>query len=209
MIADDHEIVRSALQAALTDPAKVDDYAIEIVDTVENGLDAIAAVKQHRPDLLLLDVSMPLAGGVEVVVEAKRWSADTRIVVFTGISMVGKIAELVDVGVEGLFSKADPNEVLYAQIPTILEGGRHVCDSFAALLEADSERETLTNRERQILNLIIGGQSNKEIAVHLGISAKTVDRHRTNLMQKLGVHSVAQLIAYALREGLIDPASEV
>ena len=87
--------------------------------------------------------------------------------------------------------------------------GSLVAPHFLQIIEHAGARESLTERERQILNLIIGGLSNKEIAANLHISAKTVDRHRTNLMQKLDVHSVAQLIAYALREELIDPSAEL
>ena len=144
-----------------------------------------------------------------MLLEARRWSADTRIVVLTGISAVGKLAELVDIGVDGLFSKATSNDELYAALPKILRGSRKIASHIAEMLEERPRISPLTDRERQTLNLIVSGQSNKEIAATLGISAKTVDRHRTSLMQKLDVHSVAQLIALALREGLIDPSAEL
>ena len=207
--ADDHAIVRSGLKAALENEKLVDGHNISVVAEAGNGLDAIAVVKQHRPDLLVLDVSMPMAGGVEVLVETRRWSPETRIVVFTGISAMGKVSELIDAGVDGLFSKAEDNQALYQHVPMILQGGRHISPFFISIMSEAPKQSALTDRERQILNLIVAGQSNKEISGHLGISAKTVDRHRTNLMQKLEVHSVAQLIAYSLREGLIDPAAEI
>ncbi len=209
VIADDHAIVRSGLKAALENERLVNGHTITVVAEAANGLDAIAEVKQHRPDMLVLDVSMPMAGGVEVLVETRRWAPDTRIIVFTGISAMGKVSELIEAGVDGLFSKAEDNQSLYQQVPMILQGGRYISPFFSDILEKAPERSALTDRERQILNLIVAGQSNKEISRHLGISAKTVDRHRTNLMQKLDVHSVAQLIAYSLREGLIDPAAEI
>ncbi len=209
VIADDHAIVRSGLKAALENERLVNGHTIKVVAEAANGLDAIAEVKQHRPDMLVLDVSMPMAGGVEVLVETRRWAPDTRIIVFTGISAMGKVSELIEAGVDGLFSKAEDSQNLYQQVPMILQGGRYISPFFSDILEKAPERSALTDRERQILNLIVAGQSNKEISRHLGISAKTVDRHRTNLMQKLDVHSVAQLIAYSLREGLIDPAAEI
>lgn len=209
VIADDHAIVRSGLKAALENERLVDGHNIQVVGEAGNGLDAIAAVKQHRPDMLVLDVSMPIAGGVEVLVETRRWSPDTRVIVFTGISAMGKVSELVEAGVDGLFSKAEDNEDLYQNVPMILQGGRYISPFFTSILDNAPQQSILTDRERQILNLIVAGQSNKEISAHLGISAKTVDRHRTNLMQKLDVHSVAQLIAYSLRVGLIDPAAEI
>lgn len=209
VIADDHAIVRAGLKTALETPGLVETDGIGIVAEAADGLEAIAALRQHRPDLLLLDVQMPRAGGSEVLLEARRWSPDTKVVVLTGISALGKVSELVAAGVDGLFSKGEDNAELYQQLPNILRGRRHIAASFVTFLEEAPERPDLTAREMQVLNLIVAGQSNKEIAATLGISAKTVDRHRTGLMQKLDVHSVAQLIAYALRERLIDPAVEL
>lgn len=206
VIADDHAIVRAGLRTALETPGMVETDGIAVVAEAADGLQAISAVRQHRPHLLLLDVQMPHAGGLEVLLEARRWSPDTKIVILTGVMSVGKISELVSSGVDGLFSKGEDNTELYRQLPNILRGRRHIAASLVAMLEDAPDSPDLTARERQTLNLIVAGQSNKEIAETLGISAKTVDRHRTSLMQKLDVHSVAQLIAYALREGLIDPA---
>jgi len=209
IVADDHAIVRAGLKTALESAELFPGCPIEVVAEADNGIDAIAAVKRLRPNLLLLDVAMPMAGGVEVLVETRRWSPATRIVVFTGVSAIGKISELIDIGVDGLFSKATSNEEMYARIPSILQGQRFIGSYFKEILDRQPAPSGLTDRERQILNLIVGGRSNREIADWLSISVKTVDRHRTSLMQKLDVHSVAQLIAYALREGLIDPAIEL
>lgn len=209
VIADDHAIVRSGLKSALETPGLIEQDGIEVVAEAANGLEAIAEVRRHRPQLLLLDVQMPHAGGIEVLLEARRWSPDTRIVVLTGISAVGKLAELVEVGVDGLFSKATSNDELYATLPNILRGSRKISDHIVELLEEAPRISPLTDRERQLLNLVVAGRSNKEMAKILGISVKTVDRHRTSMMQKLGTHSVAQLITVALREGLIDSSAEL
>lgn len=209
VIADDHAIVRSGLRDALEKPGLIEPEGIKVVAEADNGLAAIADVRKHQPDLLLLDVQMPMAGGIEVVVETKRWSRDTKIVVLTGISAVGLVSGLVEAGVDGLFSKASSNDELYEKLPGILRGQRHIAARFVEILEENRKPEILTGRERQILNMIIAGRSNKEIADGLGISAKTVDKHRTSLMQKLKVHSVPQLMALALKEGLIDPATEL
>lgn len=209
VVADDHAIVRSGLRAALEQPGLIEPAGIKVVAEATNGLQAIAAVRQHKPHLLLLDVQMPLAGGVEVVVEVRRWSPATRIVVLTGVTAVGMVSSLVDSGIDGLFSKGDDNTDLYRRLPGILRGQRHIADSFVDRLKGAEDRTALTGRERQILNLILRGQGNKEIAVTLGISPKTVDKHRTSMMQKLDVHSVPQLMAHALREGLVDPSTEL
>ncbi|MCR9275642.1 MULTISPECIES: LuxR C-terminal-related transcriptional regulator [Mameliella] len=207
VVADDHAIVRSGLRAALESPGLVEPAGIKVVAEAADGLSAIAAIRQHRPSLLLLDVQMPLAGGLEVLIEARRWSPETRVVVLSGVTSPGKIGELVSCGVDGLFSKGEDNDELFGALPGILRGRRHVSEVFRRMLEEAPEVPDLSERERQVLNLVVAGRSNKEIAQILGISVKTVDRHRTNLMQKLDVHSVAQLIAYALREGLIAPTS--
>lgn len=205
VVADDHAIVRSGLRAALETPGLVEPAGITVVAEAGDGLTAISALRKHRPALLLLDVQMPMAGGLEVLIEARRWSPESRVVVLSGVTAIGKISELVSSGVDGLFSKGDDNEEMFRALPGILRGQRYISKVFRRMLEEAPTAPALSDREKQTLNLIVAGRSNKEIADILGISVKTVDRHRTNLMQKLDVHSVAQLIAYALREGLISP----
>lgn len=205
IIADDHQIVRQGLKVALESPGLVTPQGISIVAEAENGLEALAEVKIHQPDILLLDISMPLAGGAEVVNDIQRWSPDTRIVILTGIHAPGLIAQLLNTGIVGLFSKGSDLNELYQNLPLILNGGRYIASSFNEALQAQQNTPALTGREQQILNMIVAGKTNKEIAQQLVISPKTVDKHRTSLMDKLGVHSVAELLAYAFREGLIDP----
>ncbi|MDY7098997.1 MAG: response regulator transcription factor [Pseudomonadota bacterium] len=205
VIADDHAIIRDALAASLTNEEALQGQRIEIVETVDNGIEAIVAVRKHRPGLLMLDVTMPHAGGTEVLLEARRWSPDTRVIIFTGIEASGKIAELVEIGADGVFCKADDIGEVTRAIPRILQGGRIVCSRFTRLLEASADLEPLTDRERQVLSQVVAGRTNREIGEALGISVKTVDRHRTSVMGKTGSHNAAELIAYALREGLIDP----
>lgn len=205
VIADDHAIIRDALAAALKNEDALQGQKIEIVERVENGIEAIVAVRMHRPGLLMLDVTMPHAGGTEVLLEARRWSPETRVIVFTGIEARGKIAELVEIGADGVFCKGDDIGEVIRAIPRILEGGRVVCSRFTRLLQEAGDLEPLTDRERQVLSQVVTGRTNREIGEALGISVKTVDRHRTNVMGKTGSHNAAELIAYALREGLIDP----
>lgn len=209
VIADDHSIVRDGLRAALEQPGLIEPEGITVIAEAQNGLEAIAAVRMHRPDLLLLDVQMPLAGGVEVVEEARRWSPDTRIVVLTGVTAPGMISALIDSGIDGLFHKGADTTELYHRLQGILRGQRHIATTFVERLHGAEDQLSLTGRERQICGMILRGQSNKDMAETLGISAKTVDKHRTSMMQKIDVHSVPQLMAYALRNGLVDPSSEL
>ena len=206
VIADDHQIVRAGLRAAFETPGVVFPDGLQVLAEATDGLQAIAAVKKHRPQLLMLDISMPMAGGAEILVDVRRWSPGTAIVVLTGVTAPGIVAGLLESGVEGMFSKGSSLEELYQKLPLILSGGRYIADEFARAMATHAGLLQLTERERQTLNMVIAGRSNKEIAELLSISPKTVDKHRTSLMQKLGVHSIAELLNLALREGLIDPA---
>ncbi|MEO1487972.1 MAG: response regulator transcription factor [Pseudomonadota bacterium] len=199
IIADDHAIVRRSLAGILADIGEV-----EIVAEAENGLETIALVKQHQPELLLLDAAMPLARGVQVYGEVRRWSPATKVIIVTGFTGTTMLADWLAAGVEGLFLKsADPAEMRegFAQV---LAGGKFVAQEVADRLAAEPEREALTDREREVLALIASGHQNVAIADKLCISPKTVEKHRASLMAKLGVNSVSGLLTYALREGLLD-----
>ncbi|WP_031435389.1 LuxR C-terminal-related transcriptional regulator [Methylomarinum vadi] len=207
IIADDHEIVRQGLRTALETPGMVESMGLKVVAETANGIDTIAEVKIHKPDLLLLDIAMPFADGTEVLPEIKRWSPATRIVVVTGSNGGGLVCNLLETGVDGMFYKGASLDELYRKLPLILRGGRYIADPFLQAMEKQDAAQSLTARERQILNMIVTGKTNKEMAELLFISPKTVDKHRTSLMTKLHVHSLVELLAYALREGLIDPAN--
>ncbi len=205
VIADDHQIIRDAIRSLLTQAEAQLLARFEVLACAEDGLCAIAEVKRHRPDLLFLDISMPLASGAEVIHDIRRWSPDTRIVVFTGITSPGLVASTVEAGVDGLFSKGSPAAAMIDKLPIILRGGRHIAPEFQEMIQRGQQAAALTDRERQILNMVVAGKTNKEIAQQLNISPKTVDKHRTSLMTKLDVHSAAQLMMRALKDGLIDP----
>lgn len=204
VIADDHALVRSGLKGILEGLDNV-----EVVGEAENGLEAIALAKDLQPDLMLLDSGMPLSRGMEAYGEVRRWSPDTRIAVVTGFNAAGTLADWIAAGVEGLFLKScSPDEMAHG-FRLILNGEGYVAKEVLARLERDSDVKTLSQRERQILHLIAEGCSNAAIAERLAISAKTVDNHRTRMMAKLGVHSIAQLLSYALKEGLLDSSSQL
>ena len=207
VIADDHAIVRAGLAAALSDPRLIHGICITVLAEATNGLEAIELIKLHRPDLLLLDVSMPFASGAEIVADLMRWSPDTRIVVLTAVTSPGLLAGLVESGIHGLFSKASDNSELFAAIPLILRGARRVESSLVEIVRGAPTSVSLTHRERQVLTMIISGRSNAEIATLMGISPRTAEKHRANLMTKLGVRSLPELMARALSDGLIEQHS--
>ncbi len=205
VVADDHEIVRDGLCALLAQASDPLTYLFKPVAVVGNGLDAIAAVKHHKPELLFLDLSMPLAGGLEIISDVRRWSAQTRIIVFTGVSAAGLLASTVEAGVDAIFPKSVPPALVIEKLPLILRGAKFIAPELVSTIQRGRRLYELTDRERQTLNMILAGKTTREIAGLLFLSPKTVDKHRVTLMKKLDVHSVAQLMARALREGLIDP----
>lgn len=198
MIADDHMIVRNALRDIL---AKIPNT--DVVAEAGDGLEAITLCKTHAPDLLTLDSAMPMARGMEVYGEVRRWSPDTRICLVTGVTAHGHLAEWVAAGVDGIVFKSCPAQDMETCFELVLEGGGNFSPAVMRIIDGLDERPQITLRERQVLHLLAEGNSNAEIAERLAISPKTVDNHRTRLMAKLRVHSMAQLLAYALKEGLL------
>ena len=197
VIADDHPMIREGLAQLLKTAG------ISVVAEAGDGLEAIAMVRRHKPKLLLLDVAMPYARGIEVFGEARRWSPDTRIVVFSGMTSAGLIGELASAGADGIFLKREDLTALATSIPAILDGQQTFGPGVASLIEASGGAD-LTVREREVLGLVAQGMTNRDIGRRLGISTKTVDNHRSNLMRKVNVHSVAELMSFAMREGLLD-----
>lgn len=204
IIADDHPLVRSALRSVV---AGLPNLTVDA--EAENGLEAISLAKAHQPRLMTLDSGMPLASGMEVFSEVRRWSPKTAIAVVTGFTARGHLSDWRAATPEGLFLKTDSPDAMRAGLIDVLSGRRHQSAAVRAILSETDAPIDLTQRERQVLHLVADGASNREMAERLGISAKTVDRHRTNLMEKLGVRSVAQLLAYALKEGLLDRHSQL
>lgn len=179
----------------------------DVVGEAADGVSTVTLVKSLRPYLLILDIAMPQATGVEVVEEVRRWSPETKIAVVTGMNSRGMLQHVFESGVEGIFLKSGDTEGWVGDFLAICEGERKICDSVISLVDENTGKNTLTGRERQVLFGIARGETNTVIAERLGISANTVDKHRTKIMRKLGVHSAAELLARAFRDGLLDSAS--
>ena len=199
LIADDHDVTSRGLAEAVART-----QGLTVVGRAADGLEAIALVKRLRPDCAVLDLMMPGANGLQVMIEARRWSPDTRFVVLTGSPAAGAFRELVHAGVEGLLVKNAPAEAICAAIARVAEGERVIAPEAEAILERAARAQSLTARETEVLHGIAAGLANGGIAERLGVSAKTVDSHRTSLMRKLGVNSTAALLMLAVRDGLID-----
>ena len=198
VIADDHAIVRDGMKQLLKSIGPVD-----ILAEAENGVEAIAMVKTHQPDLLFLDLAMPYVGGLELLEEILSWSPSTRIAVFTGITTAGVVSELMAAQVEGIIFKSCTTDEIRNAVTDLLDGKSHICKDAVRLASTGGTLYDLTSRERQVLHGIVSGNNNAEMAQVFNISPKTVDNHRTNVMRKLDVHSESDLIRVAMREGLI------
>lgn len=199
VIADDHAIVRQGTLLLLSDIPNT-----RVVAQAADGLSALAAVKKHRPDMLVVDAAMPLARGIEVLSDTRRWSPNTRVILLTGFTSAGILSEWLDAGVEGMLLKSITPEEMKRGFEAVLEGGLFIAADIQDILKRANEVEKLTHREHEVMTLMTTGKTNAEIGDKLSISVKTVEKHRGSLMRKLGVNSVAQLMVYALREGLLE-----
>lgn len=199
IIADDHPFATEGMTSLVETIPE-----LEVVGTAENGIQAIALIKKTKPDCALLDLSMPGANGLEVFLEAKRWSPDTKFAIVTGISAAAVFKQLYDAGIDGLFVKNETPEQMRQGILEVSEGKRVISEQSMQAIKRAQEYGEFTKRELQVLQGLARGQSNIEIADWLGLSPKTVDSHRSNLRRKLNVNNTASLIVKAIRAGLVD-----
>jgi len=199
VIADDHALTVDGTRSVIESM-----HGFEVAAIASNGIEAISLIKRLSPDCALLDLIMPGASGLEVLIEAHRWSPRTKIAIVTGSPSAQALRQLIDAGAAGIFLKTGPVEELAAGLRDIVAGRSIVSPDVSRYIEEHQARDNLSNREIEVLKCIARGLSNNGIAERLGISPKTVDNHRTNLMRKLEVHSTATLLVRAIRDGLID-----
>lgn len=202
LIADDHAFVSWGIAKALLAHGEV-----EIVGTAANGIDAIVEIRKTKPDCAILDYNMPGANGLEVFLESKRWSPETRFVLLTGTASAATIRTLVDAGIHGVSLKDDTETEIMELIRQVCAGRSVLGASVQRLLKATADTISLTDREHAVLQSLARGHTNVSAAESLGISPKTVDTHRTSLMRKFAVNSTASLLLAAVRAGLLDPSS--
>lgn len=199
VLADDHPLSLAGLEEAL-----VARGGIKVVGRAANGITALSLIKKLSPDCAVLDLAMPGATGFEVVLEARRWSVPTRFVIVTGTGTPQVLREIERADVQGIFLKSAPVDEICDGILEVAAGGQAISPTMRKILEAATRADTLTTRELQVLQAIARGLTNRAASQALGVSAKTIDTHRTNLMRKLGVRSTASLLVRAMRDGLID-----
>ena len=188
---------------------------IEILGEAVDGLEAVRQIRKAKPDLVLLDLSMPKMGGISVMKEVKRDSPDTRILALTIHESDQYVLEAFDAGADGYCIKDTSRQELMLAIDSVLQGKTYISPGISdqvmegyligrKKLKEDSRWDTVTQREREVLKLLAEGYTNKQIADFLSISVKTVEKHRSNLMGKLDLHNVAALTAFAIDKGLVE-----
>ena len=212
LIVDDHPRVREGLKSILK-PA----IEYEVVGLAGNARDAIQMVQNLKPDLVLLDLGLPDKSGLELSRDILSISPPTRILIVSMHSKVDYIVKAFQAGATGYMTKESATERLLQGIAQVLNGeyfmdgsvSHRVVEKLMKTPEkemkiSDAGYETLTSREQEIMVLLAEGYSAKECAAKLFISPKTVENHRTNIMNKLGLHSTLELVRYAARLGLVD-----
>lgn len=206
LLADDHTLVRAGLKALLETIE-----GVTVVGDVGRGDEALAAISQHKPDVAVLDLSMPGLTGVEVAERAAKESPKTRVLMLSMHATESYVAQALRAGARGYLVK----EAAVSELPLALEAisrgdtylspgiSRPALDELLASGKA-SPLETLSPRQREVLRRIAEGQATKEIAFELGLSVKTVETHRAQLMERLGIRDVPGLVRLAIRAGLVS-----
>ena len=207
LLADDHTLVRAGVRRILEAQA-----GFAVVGEVADGHAALAALKTQPADVLVLDLTMPGGDGFDVLRRAKTIRPELKVLVLTMHASPEYVSRAVREGADGYLLKDSAVQDLVAAIQAVMAGGEYysppVQRELSAMVRGTTggkrRIEPITDREREVLKLVAEGLSTKEIATRLDISTRTVETHRANLMRKLGLHSVARLTQYAIREGLID-----
>jgi len=200
-------MIRQGLRSLLSD---VSDF--QIIDEAGDGLEAIRKIELTRPDILIMDMMMPNLNGLEVLSRIKKISPATRTIIFSMQSAEPYVVEALRAGAAGyILKETGPGELISA-IQSVSQGNRYLSEQLSERIEGSGRRvedapldlyQTLTTREREILQLTVEGKSSAEVGEQLGISPRTVEVHRSKLMKKLALHNHTELIRYAIKRGIL------
>jgi two-component system response regulator NreC len=213
LICDDHEVVRAGMRLILE--KQVD---FEIVGEAADGWEAIAQAGKLQPDIVIMDLSMPGLGGLQAIPQVREAAPDSKVLVVTIHEDEAYFSRALQAGAAGYLLKGAPGLELLAALRLVAEGGAPVPGTLAQRLLADylqrtrqaptGSHELLSQREQEILPFVADGRSNREIAEMLSVGIRTVERFRASVMNKLGLHSRAQLLSYAVRRGILGGEAE-
>lgn len=209
LLAEDHTIVRQGVKRL------VEEEFIEVVGEVDNGQDAITRAMELSPDVVIMDISMPIMRGIEATTRIKKDVPGTKVIILTIHNEENYLFGALDAGADGYVVKGEDVKILLQAIETVMDGEFYLSSEVPAdALEKyekhkksgkkTDEFSRLTNREREILQLIAEGYTSKMIGEKKFISVKTVENHRANIMNKLDIHETAGLVRYAIQIGLVD-----
>ena len=209
LIVDDHTILRDGLQALLSSE---DDF--DVIGTRSDGKQAVKAAGELKPDLILIDLTMPHTDGIEAISQVRRRHPAIKLVALTFHNEDKYIHATLQAGADAYVLKDDSRSELFTALRSVLSGNSYlspsICNRVVAgyLAGGDPADDTpsweiLTPREREVLKLIAEGNRTRDIATYLSLSPKTVEKHRTNLMKKLNLHSVSAVTAYAIQNGFL------
>ena len=208
LIADDHDLIRRGIRQLLSVHK-----GWEIVHEASNGQDAVEFAASQKPDIAILDFSMPLMDGPTAAAKIIESSSDTRVIILTMHDSEQAIHDVLRAGALGLVLKSEADHVLLAAVEAVAAGRTYFTHRAASIVHEThrrqsssylkaSEPRTLTDREREVIRLIADGLTNKEVAVSLRISTRTVESHRLNINRKIGFNSIADLVRYAIRNNM-------
>lgn len=204
LIADDHEMFRQGLRVLL------EEEGFQFVAEASNGREAVQLCEQHHPEVAILDITMPLLNGIFAAREIIKSNPRTKVVLLTQHTEDQMVLESLRAGVTGYVLKTRASSELVHALRAVCRGEMYLTQSISrAVVQAFLTKDSLpvrplSDRERQVLQLVAEGKTTKEIASLLGISVNTAESHRTNLMEKLDIHDTAGLVRYALRNGVIQ-----
>ena len=205
LLADDHALVRAGMRALLAELP-----GIEVVAESGDGREALRLVRERKPDIALLDISMPELNGLEVVGRIARDHPNTRAIILSMHGDDESVRRALVAGAAGYLLKNSDRRELELALRAVARGDTWLSPSLtkrvvATYTQGGSPDAVLTPRQREVLQLVAEGHSNKEIASRLNVALKTVETHRTELMERLGIHGVASLVRYAIQVGLVRP----
>jgi two-component system response regulator NreC len=207
LICDDHELFREGLKAILRD-----ETGIEVVGEARDGREALEKAARLRPDLVLMDMEMPNLNGIEATRRIRQAHPNVKVLILTMYGEEELVARCLEAGASGYVLKDVPATQLLYAIRAVHRGGKYMSpEALKGIVEryvdgskpAGTSYDLLTGREREVLKLLAEGLSTKEVAARLGLSAKTIDVHKTNLMRKLDIHGRAELIRWAIQNKLV------
>ncbi|MFT5296307.1 MAG: two-component system nitrate/nitrite response regulator NarL [Colwellia sp.] len=206
LLVDDHPMVQGGLSACL---AYYDD--IEVIGVAHDGKDALNKAQELKPNVILMDVSMPLMNGIDATEIITEQLPDTKVLIFTMHNSAEFVHSAIQAGASGYVLKDTSSEEVYFAIKAVTKGNTHFSSSIAKMLQESPlkiENDKLTTREQVILSSVAQGFSSKNIAKKLDISFRTVEAHRRNIKAKLNIESLADLVRFAINHGLINKEGE-